>query len=507
MVVKELIAALGFEVNDAGLRKFNSGINSAKSSLKSLAVVSTAIAGTLFAITKTTADAGEEAQKMANRLGMSTDAFQALQHAAYMADVSHEEFTLSMGILTRQIGQARLGSKQAQEAFSKLGGETQRLVQNGASTDEVFLSAAQSLAAIEDPTKRAALAQELFGKSSAKMLPFLTKSTEELNKYIEQAKEYGLILDQETIEASDQFNESLKEGISISRGLKNIIGGALVKSFNPLLRDLIEWYKANRVIIQQNLTSFVSGLVDVLSVAARIFKGILNIVVFLAKPFGNLGGLLKTIVAGFMIFKAAQFGGAIRDMISGAQAAIGIFKGFGNAGLLAGLKAAAIPLLWAAGIALVILLIEDLIGYFSGKDSLFGDFVNILKEKMPIAIQFIKDSLVSVFESVLHILFVGMNNLGVRIMQMLDPIMGVISKIMGGFGSVISFFTGSNPVTAPPQGVASSKTLTNNVNAPMTFNMGNADQGTADSIATKVTGGLDELLRSTSRSFATPVGY
>ena len=76
ITVRELITKLGFDVDDAKLKKFESSVNLAK---KAALALSGAVAGAavgLFAITKSAAAAGEEIKASAERLGLTIEEFQ-----------------------------------------------------------------------------------------------------------------------------------------------------------------------------------------------------------------------------------------------------------------------------------------------------------------------------------------------------------------------------------------------------------------------------------------------
>lgn len=514
MIVRELVTKLGFETDSSELKKYEAGIASAKAQMKALSVVVGGAVGALFGIAKTTANHGEEADKLSQRLGVSAERYQELAHAANMSDVATESFTMSMQVLNRTIFAARQGSNEASTGFQMLGGDVLRLAKSGASTDEVLLAISDRFKNIKDPIKKAALAQQLFGRAGAQMVPMLNKGSEGFREAFAQARAYGLVLDQETIDASNRFNDGLKLLKGQVIGLKNAIGSGLVKTMAPLIEELIAFIDANRDLIKQNLTSFIEGLVDIVSVAASALKKILNLVVALVRPIGGLGTALKYVVAGFAAFKALQLAASLGTIVMALSKAVTAWRLFGAAGLFAQMQVIAIPLLIGAAIIALGLLIEDVIGFFNGKDSLVGSVIESFKKNFPEAISTIKTALESAstwFKGFFDYVMQGVDWMlaaFTKIGQVISAIGGGIGSAMSTIGGLTSGLFGGDATNVPGSGAASQRTLNNSMNAPITINMGEGTQfGQAEKVGSSVYNSLDDLLRDSSKNLSTQVAY
>ena len=487
MVIRELVTKLGFETDASTIKKYEKSVASMKASMAQLAVVVSAAAGSIFAIAKTTANHGEEADKLSKRLGLTAERYQEFAFAAHLADVSQEEFTMGLTVLQRTLGQARIGSKEAAKGFGMLGSDVLKLVKSGASTDEVFMAVNRGLNRIPDASKRAAISQAIFGRSSAKLSSFLSKSNSELEEAFKKARDYGLVLDQETIAASNEFNDQLKEIIGQFTGLKNAVGSGLVKALAPLLRQFNEFISQNRELIKTNITNVIQSLTDIVSVAFSVMKKLANVVMALVSPMGGLGNAIKFVVSGFAAFKALQFLAGLGQM---TQMVFTLAKGFRMAGLMAALmnaQALLIPILIGTGIALLVLAIEDIIGFFQGKDSV----TDVVVESVKSIINYITDLIDSfnkfMLDSPIGWIFKGPQGL-----------MDFVGGLMPSSVSADSALPGSN--------VSNQKTLNNSINAPMTFNMGAADSD-PQRIGSSVYDNLDELLRTSSRNLSSGVAY
>lgn len=485
--IRELTVRLGMDVDTGQLKKFESGIASAKASLSALAITVGAAATAIFGIAKLTADHGEEADKLSQRLGVTAESYQQMAFAAHLADIGTDEFNQSMGILVRTMGASRSGSKQATQGFAAVGGNVAKLVKGGASADQVLLAVSDRFKSMKDPAKKAALAQELFGRSGARMIPFLNKGSASLQEAFEKAKQYGMVLDQDTIDASNEFNDGLKELQAQAQGLKNIIGAGLLKTLAPLVTQFNEWISANRELIASQLTDFLSGLSAVVKVAFVVFTKLSNIIITLVQPLGGLGKALQFVVAGFAAFKALQLLASIGTM---AQMVFTLGKAFSFAAIKAALmnaQALLIPILIGAAIALAILAIEDLIGFFQGKDSVTGIIVEKFREAWAMVTQLTSEAIDYIMNTKIGDFIRGLQSAFGFVSNLLSPMINIDTAV-------------------PGSGVANQRTLNNSINAPMTFQMGGSE-ASPEKIGSSVYENLDELLRTSSRNMSSAVAY
>ena len=510
--IREIVAKLNFEVDNSQIKKFETSIASAKSSMLSLSAVVTAAAGALFGIAKLTANHGEEADKLSQRLGVTAERYQELTYAAHLSDISQEELNQTMGILVRTMGHAREGSKEAMKGFALAGGSVAGLVAKGASADEVLIGLADRFQNIKDPAKKAALAQELFGRSGARMIPFLNKGSKDMKELFERAQEYGLVLDKETIDASNEFNDGLKDLGQQAVGLKNIIGSGLVKTLAPLITAMNKWLAVNKKFVAQNLNEIIAGLSDVIKTAFFFIKKLAGAVVALLKPIGGLGTAIKLVVAGFAAFKAMQLLAAMGTMVQVLFEMASAWKFMGMQAMFAQLKALAFPILIGAAVIALGLLIEDIIGFFQGKDSLIGAIDKWFTETFPTAAIAMQKAFFFAFDAINVVVSTFSETLSYA-WELMKVIIGGASAVGGAIGSAISFAGSLAPSfvsgdsALPGTGVANQKSLTSSMNAPITITMTGNDPSAPEKVGTSVYENLDEVFRTSSRNLSTGVAY
>jgi len=207
-----------------------------------LAAVGTAAIGAGVASVKSFADAGDEIQKLALKTGFSTESISELKYAAELSGASID--TVSTGIkglsnFMQLLGQ---GSSTAADDMAALGLSAEQL--QGLTAEETFNLMAEAIAGIEDPLEKAAIAQDVFGKSGIELLPMLTSGAEGLEAMKQEARDLGLVFSQDAADSAAAFNDALTELQGAFSGIMNQVGSALIPALMPLIDTLTELVKA-----------------------------------------------------------------------------------------------------------------------------------------------------------------------------------------------------------------------------------------------------------------------
>ena len=129
---------------------------------------------------KATFELADAHAKLADRLGVSMQALQGLQHAGDLAGVSADEMERNLQKLSKQLGDAMRGEGDLAKALDRMGLSAGELI--AMPLDQAMQKIANGIAAINDPALRASLAVDLFGKSGQKMLNMLAEGGDGLTK-------------------------------------------------------------------------------------------------------------------------------------------------------------------------------------------------------------------------------------------------------------------------------------------------------------------------------------
>jgi len=201
-----IIAQQSAQMNSA-LGKLSSGF--AAVGRGAAALVAVVGAGRLLEFGKQALDAAGGLGELAEQLGIGTDALQVWQFAAVQSGLSTEQLEAGISKLSRTIGEASGGNKEAIDSFKNLGIRILDAGGNLRSTEDILGDIADAIAGIDDPAKRASAAVDFFGRSGQRLLPILSQGRAGLRDFEEQARRAGAILTPEQAKAADDAGDAI----------------------------------------------------------------------------------------------------------------------------------------------------------------------------------------------------------------------------------------------------------------------------------------------------------
>jgi len=204
------------------------------------AAVATAAMATgkaIFDMAMETTKAGDEVDKMSQRLGLSREGFQKWNYVMSQSGIDINATRTGMKNLTNLLDDATKGSKTASEMFSRLGYSLSEV--QGKSQEEIFEMSIRALQNMSSETERAALANDLFGRSGQEMLPLLNTTSEATQQLLDRASQLGFVMSDEAVTAAVVFGDSLDDLKSAFAGVKNSIMGDVLPGFNLVVEGLI----------------------------------------------------------------------------------------------------------------------------------------------------------------------------------------------------------------------------------------------------------------------------
>jgi len=256
-----------------------------------------AIIGTMALSIKSFAEAGDEVQKMALRTGYSTEALSELRYAAELSGTSIQGIDKSTKRMASTLLDAEMGLTTAVDAMDALGVSLDDF--KGLGPEEAFNKFLEAIAGVEDPLRRSALAQDIFGKSGTDLLPLLANGAEGLAAMRAEASELGLVFDQEAADKAAGFNDSLTELKGGLEGVKMMIAENVIPVLMPLIekvKDIIgrvkAWIDAN-----PELFRVIMIVVGGLGALMMILGPILIILPQLVAGIGMVSGALAFLAA------------------------------------------------------------------------------------------------------------------------------------------------------------------------------------------------------------------
>lgn len=188
----------------------------------------------------------------AQTLGMTVGELQGLQWAALVGGgVDAEKAASSISKLITEIGQAA-SDPGKESVFSRMGLDIEKLA--GAKPRDAVLMVADALRQIEDPFRRNAVADELFGKGGQQMAKALSIGSAEIRKMIAESRQLGISLSEVDIARIAAANDQLDKSQAIMTGIKNTITvefAPAVLSFSKELTATLKGLEASGTSIRE----------------------------------------------------------------------------------------------------------------------------------------------------------------------------------------------------------------------------------------------------------------
>jgi len=336
--------------------------------------------------------AGDALDKMSGRVGASVEFLSALSHAAQLGGTDIDSLESGIKRLQRTAYDAERGLSTAVEAFQELGVEAKGADGRLKQTEQLFMESVTALSKMTDHTKKAALAQVIFGRAGTKLLPMLKDGAGGLSAMMEEARKLGLVMSTEDAQKAAVLTDSwtkLKNSLKMA-GIQ--IGSALAPALTSLadkitqnIRPIIDWIKENGQLIVTALkvAAVVTGVgVAIVAVGAvisgvgAIFGALATAVSVAGTVLGVIGTVLGAIcspvglviaavtaAAGAILYFSGAGGKAIdwlsekfgwlKGVFTKTLGAIGSALAKGDIGLAARVLWSALKMIWQKGLAVL----------------------------------------------------------------------------------------------------------------------------------------------------------
>ena len=194
---------------------------------------------------------GDNVDKMSQKLGLSTEGFQKWDYVLKIAGTDINSMSVGLKTLTNKIDDAKNGSEKAQGMFEQLGISMDDL--NKMSREEAFEAVIKGFQGMSDSTERAALANDLFGKSGQNLTPLFNQTAEATEEQLKLAEQYGMVMPEAAVKASAAFEDSMTTLQMTTQGLKNRLLGEFLPAMTKVTDGLAKMF-----------TGDMSGLDDVI---------------------------------------------------------------------------------------------------------------------------------------------------------------------------------------------------------------------------------------------------
>lgn len=265
--------------------------------------------GALAALTKESMKLIDANAKMADRLGVTTEALTGFQHAANLSGVDANTFNKSLQNMGVQISNAAKGTGIAKDSLTQMGLSAAKLVE--LPLDQQMLAVADALQNVGTHTDKVRIATELFGARGAGLLVMLQGGSGGLRDMAAEAEKLGISMNRIDSAMVEKANDDIARAQSVFTGL----GNQLATSFAP--------------IIQGVATSFYQAALD----SAEFGRTGQRAALFVVKAVGQVGNALaglKAAWAGVKLVVADYYAWLFATMAEGARKLDGVIQAYVN---------------------------------------------------------------------------------------------------------------------------------------------------------------------------------
>lgn len=240
-------------------------------------------------------DMGDEIDKTAQKVNLTNAEYQRLDYIMKIAGSSMSENIQGFKTLNNAFDDAINGSSTAAAKFERLGLSISDI--RDMSTGDLFTTVINSLQGMENASERAAIANDLLGRSSINLMPLLNMSADDMAALSNQAEEYGLIMSDDLVADSAAYQDALTLMDGALTGLKN----RMVGEFLPGLTTVTTGLAGMAAGIDGSEQEVAAGIEEIVNTFQTMAPGILNAIDTMLPSLLELGMTLITTIANGVI--------------------------------------------------------------------------------------------------------------------------------------------------------------------------------------------------------------
>jgi len=183
----------------------------------------------LWRLAEQTTEAFGAFEDMSQRTGIAASELHALSLAAEQTSSDFDAIVTGLRRMPSFLEDARNGMASATTTMDALGVSVADF--EGLSPEDSFFRMVDALGTMEDETRRAALAQDVFGRGAMALIPLIEEGSGGLRDFAREARRTGMVLDDEAYAAADRFQDALAR-------MQAQMQAALMEGIEPLLPEL-----------------------------------------------------------------------------------------------------------------------------------------------------------------------------------------------------------------------------------------------------------------------------
>ena len=202
------------------------------------------------------------------------------------------------------------GLKEAKDNFADLGIEVRNTDGTLKASDQLFKEVADSISKLPDGLEKAGLAQKVFGKSGAELIPLLNEGSAGIEQLQAKARALGIEIDTNTSKAAEELVDNITILTTAFEGAFNTIASELLPGL-VALTDEFTGTKDGPIEAASAIDAFVASIsflgkvgISVVSALKAVFEGLASAIATQALAIfqlisGDFSAFKETISNGF----------------------------------------------------------------------------------------------------------------------------------------------------------------------------------------------------------------
>ena len=271
-------------------KQWGSALENAGRQMQGLSMAAAGVVASLGAITYKAGANADDLNTLSKVYSINTTDLQKYAVAADLVDVSVEDIAKSHVKLEKSMYSANNGSKAQAEAFEKLGVSVTNADGSLRDSDAVWQDTIAALGTMTNETERDALAQQLMGKSAANLNPLIEDQGETYKNLSDTLAQYDLeLVDQETLDGANQFNDALDTMKAMGTVAVQTIGSQLAAYLAPALEKVVDWVGK----LAGWLSNLSPEVLTVIGIIAGVIAAIAPVLIFLGKLATGISSIMS----------------------------------------------------------------------------------------------------------------------------------------------------------------------------------------------------------------------
>ena len=249
-------------------------------------------------LVKNSIEATQNIGKVADKIGISTDALQEYRQAASFAGVEQRALDMGLQRFTRRVAEAAQGSGELNGTLKQYGIEVRNADGSTRDTLDVLDDLADSIGGAESQAEQLRIAFKAFDSEGAALVNIFKQGSDGANELRQRTRDLGIVIEEDLIRNAEAAQDSLD-------ALTSVVKAQLTRAILVLAPEIVSMGDAF-LNSDEKVEDFKNSMEGV----ATVIRGALAGAVILKNGFEIVGSAIGAVAARISLFFAGDFKGA-----------------------------------------------------------------------------------------------------------------------------------------------------------------------------------------------------